>query len=165
MTLSRPDKEFHQSSAKPLLIYHSAFPPSTFTSPSQISHHLATIGAVTPQWTYTMYPTSHFHSTTHEVLAIVSGAAKLCFGHEENPGKVEMTVSKGDVVIVPAGVAHRLLEDVEGRFLMVGAYPAGLGWDMCYGTEGEGDKTGVIGGLGWFGRDPVYGGCGPVLEV
>ena len=56
-----------------------------------------------------MYSQSHFHSTTHEVLVVISGRAKLCFGGEENPERVEAELEKGDVMIVPAGVAHRLL--------------------------------------------------------
>lgn len=66
-----------------------------------------------------MYSTSHFHSTSHEVLGIADGRARLCFGHEDNPEKVEEIVSKGDLVIIPAGVSHRLLHDIEGGFEMV----------------------------------------------
>jgi uncharacterized protein YjlB len=54
-----------------------------------------------------MYSTSHFHSTSHEVLAICNGEAKLCFGHEDNPGRVEETLRQGDVVVVPAGEVAR----------------------------------------------------------
>lgn len=110
-----------------------------------------------------MYATTHYHSTTHEVLCIYSGRAKLLFGGEDNPGKVEAVVQAGDVVIVPAGVAHRLLEDVEGEFMMVGGYPEGCEWDMCYGVEGEEAKARKVGGVKWFERDPLYAGDGPVL--
>lgn len=113
---------------KPLLIYKSAFPSNT--NGSQIESHLSSIGVVTPQWRYTMYSFSHFHSNTHEILGIASGKAKLCFGHENNPEKVEEVLQKGDVIIMPAGVSHRLLEDLEGDFSMVGCYPVGYNWDM-----------------------------------
>ncbi|EAS30439.3 cupin domain-containing protein [Coccidioides immitis RS] len=146
---------------KPLLIYHSAFTGSA----SQISNHLKQVGAVKQQWIYSMYPTSHFHSSTHEVLSVVAGKAKLCFGHEENPDRFEPTVYKGDVIIVPAGVSHRLLEDLDGHFSMVGSYPPGKDWDMCYGKVGEEEKIQSIGSLGWFSKDPLYGDQGPVLEV
>lgn len=112
-----------------------------------------------------MYSETHFHSTSHEVLCVVAGTAKLCFGGEENTGRVEPVVQKGDVLIVPAGVAHRLLEDMEGDFNMVGSYPTGLAWDMCYGREGEEAKVKKIGRLGWFERDPIYGAEGPALQV
>ncbi len=148
---------------RPLLIYHAAFASST--SALSIESHLAAVGVVTPQWRYTMYSQSHFHSTSHEVLCVSSGQARLCFGGEENPQRVEAMVEKGDVMVVPAGVAHRLLEDIEGGFSMVGSYPKGKDWDMCYGREGEEDKVRGIESLGWFDRDPVYGDEGPSLQV
>ncbi|KAL1305318.1 hypothetical protein AAFC00_002220 [Neodothiora populina] len=154
---------------KPLLIYTSAFNAAKNTTASNIESHLSATGVVDPQWRYTMYSTSHFHSTSHEVLCVFSGSARLCFGHEENPGRVEVVVGKGDVVVVPAGVAHRLVEDLSGGqsdgFEMVGAYPKGCSWDMCYGKKGEEGKVGRIGGLEWFERDPVFGDGGPACEV
>lgn len=113
----------------------------------------------------------------------------MCFGHEDNPKKVEDTVSKGDVIVVPAGVAHRLLRDIEGGFEMVrmavstrpwrkigfmhrltagiqvGCYPQGYTWDMCYGRASEESKIEKIVAVPWFTRDPVYGDDGPVLKV
>ncbi|KAI6873161.1 hypothetical protein KC343_g9944 [Hortaea werneckii] len=149
---------------KPLLIYRAAFPPP-LTNASLIESHLTSVGVVAPQWRYTMYSTSHFHSTSHEVLGIANGRARLCFGHEENEGRVVEEVRKGDVVVVPAGVAHRLMEDLEGGFAMVGSYPKGCNWDMCYGQAGEEAKIEKIKDLPWFTRDPVYGDSGPVLDV
>lgn len=147
---------------KPLLVYHGVFPSSS--SASWIESHLSGMGVVTPAWRYTMYSTSHFHSTTHEVLCISSGRARLCFGHEDNPERVEKEVAKGDVIVVPAGVAHRLLDEIED-FEMVGSYPKGRHWDMCYGKAGEESKIKSIASLGWFERDPVYGDKGPALDV
>ena len=147
----------------PLLIYHSPFVSATNTS--AIECHLSQIGVVSPQWRYTMYSTTHFHSTTHEVLCISHGKARLCFGGEDNPERVEPIVSRGDVIIVPAGVAHRLLEDVEGGFEMVGSYPKGKQWDMCYGKAGEEKEVERIHSLGWFERDPIYGDEGSVLTT
>ena len=148
---------------KPLMIYKSCFPSSV--SASQLESHFTATGVVTPQWRYTMYSTSHFHSTSHEVLGIANGRATLRFGHEDNPDGVTETLTRGDVVVVPAGVAHRLLEDLEGGFEMVGCYPKGSSWDMCYGKKGEESKIEGIRKLGWFARDPVYGDEGPVLGV
>lgn len=153
---------------KPLLIYRGAFPDASITTAASIEAHLRRVGTVVPQWRYTMYSTSHFHSTTHEVLVVHRGRATLCFGGEANPGHVETEVKRGDVVIVPAGVAHRLVEDLsEGHegFEMVGSYPLGKEWDMCYGKEGEERKVEGIKELGWFERDPVYEETGPVLDV
>ena len=148
---------------KPLIVYHSAF--HLDTSASAVESHLTAVSVVDPQWRYTMYSTSHFHSTTHEVLVIVSGKATLCFGGESNPKRVEPVVGKGDVIVVPAGVAHRLMDDMDGDFSMVGSYPKGKSWDMSYGREGEDEKVRGIEHLSWFSRDPIYGDEGPVLQV
>jgi len=110
-----------------------------------------------------MYSTTHYHSTTHEVLCIYSGSARLLFGGEKNPGKVEAEVKAGDMVVIPAGVGHRLMEDLEGGFQMVGSYPKGCSWDMCYGTAEEGDMKEKVKSVKWLEKDPLYGDDGPVL--
>ncbi|KAF2747877.1 hypothetical protein M011DRAFT_467466 [Sporormia fimetaria CBS 119925] len=147
----------------PLYIYHSAYPPST--PPSTLESHLRT-NSLTPQWRYTMYTRTHYHSTTHEVLCVYRGTADLLFGGEENPERVEVRVQAGDMVVVPAGVAHRLVRDVGEKqgegFMMVGAYPEGCEWDMCYGEEGE-KKEEAVKSVQWLKRDPLYGEDGPVL--
>ena len=147
--------------SKPLFIYHSAFTGSF--GASDVEAHLREAAVVSPAWRYTMYSETHFHSTSHEVLSITSGRAKCCFGGEHNPDRVEVLLNRGDVVIVPAGVAHRLLED-HGGFQMVGSYPISMNWDMCYGRKGEEKKVDAIKDLKWFERDPVYGDTGPVLD-
>ncbi|KAI0599492.1 RmlC-like cupin domain-containing protein [Biscogniauxia sp. FL1348] len=151
---------------KPLLHYHEAFPRATVTA-SAIESHLTSIGVVEPQWRFTMYSATHFHSTTHEVLCISHGKAKLCFGGEDNPSRVEKVVEKGDVLVLPAGVGHRLLDDmtVGGGFEMVGSYPPGCQWDMCYGKKEEEASVRNIGKLAWFQKDPIYGDRGPALDV
>lgn len=148
---------------KPLLIYHSAFPPNV--SASAVEGHLSSVNVVTPQWRYTMYKTAHFHSTAHEILCVVTGKARVCFGGHDNPHRVETLVRKGDVIIIPAGVGHGLIEDFDSDFTMVGSYPKGQSWDLCYGREGEEEKVQAMESLGWFGRDPVYGDEGPALNV
>ncbi|CCM04638.1 uncharacterized protein FIBRA_06822 [Fibroporia radiculosa] len=157
----------------PLLIYHGVFRHTPSISASKIESHLTDIGVVVPHWRYTMYRQSHFHSTTHELLAIASGRARLLFGGEGNPDGMKLEVQKGDVMLLPAGVAHRLLEDLGGEggaFQMVGCYPVGAKqWDMCYGDgrSGENDKEirRRIISLPWFDRDPVYGDEGPAIHI
>ncbi|ETS82052.1 hypothetical protein PFICI_07054 [Pestalotiopsis fici W106-1] len=151
---------------KPLMHYHGVFPPTI--GASAIESHLGSLGVVSPQWRYTMYSTTHFHSTSHEVLCISRGKATLCFGGEDNPGKVELEAQRGDMLIVPAGVGHRLLRQAEGSdggFEMVGSYPPGYNWDMCYGQRGEESQVKSIENLPWFTRDPVYGDRGPALDL
>ena len=97
-------------------------------------------------------------------MSIVSGTARLCFGGEDNPDRVEADVQNGDVIVVPAGVGHRLLTD-GGGFEMVGSYPKGHNWDMCYGKAGEEQRVKAIEQLEWFETDPIYGNEGPSLSI
>ncbi|KAL4915079.1 RmlC-like cupin domain-containing protein [Aspergillus aurantiobrunneus] len=148
--------------SKPLMIYHQAFDASA----EGLSKHLEETGEISPSWIYTIYSRTHFHSTSH--VGVVSGSAHLCFGSEESPDRFKPEVSKGDLIIVPAGVGHRLLSDnngMQGPFKMVGAYPQDKSWDMCYGQPGEEDSCRNIGSLDWFQRDPLYGKDGPALRV
>jgi len=48
---------------------------------------------------------------------------------------------------------------------MVGSYPKGKNWDMCYGKEDEEENVKKISELGWFVKDPLYGDEGPVLQT
>lgn len=127
------------------------------------------IGEVMPRWVYGLYHQTHFHSTTHEVHAVVGGRASLCFGGEQNPDRFEPTVEKGDIIVIPAGVAHRMLADVGGphaeSFKMVGAYPEENEWDICFGQEDEEDKVEGIAKVDWFHTDPLFGDDGPALHV
>ena len=146
------------------MIYHGAFD----ATPSELTERFEEIGEVIPQWVYGMYGQTHFHSTTHEVLGVVSGRAQLCFGGAGNPDRFEPIVQRGDMIIVPAGVGHKLVKDMdagEEYFKMVGAYPKQKDWDMCYGREGEEDKVKGIAKVDWFGQDPLFGADGPALHV
>ena len=59
-------------------------------------------------------------------------------------------LGQGDIVVVPAGVAHGMLAELHRPFEMVGAYPVGTdGWDMCYGKEGEEKAKGIISRVPW----------------
>lgn len=112
-----------------------------------------------------MYRTTHFHSTTHELLVVFRGDALLLFGGEGNPGRVEIKARKGDAILIPAGVAHKLVEESPGGFEMVGSYPRGAAsWDMCYGAEGE-DVDDTIRGVEWFHKDPLFGQTGPAVDA
>jgi uncharacterized protein YjlB len=146
---------------RPLLIYHSCFVDTA--SPALIESYLNAVGVVEPAWRYTMYRQHHYHSTTHEVLVVSGGAATLCFGGLDNATGLVQDVCKGDVIVIPAGVAHALLHD-KGGFMMVGSYPVGSHhWDMCTGGEGRAMFDNIK-GLGSFARDPIYGEGGPLND-
>jgi uncharacterized protein YjlB len=55
------------------------------------------------------------------------------FGGEKG---VILSIRPGDVAVVPAGVGHKNL-GASPNLCVVGAYPSGGDWDMCYGKKSE----------------------------
>ncbi|WP_118975987.1 cupin [Taibaiella koreensis] len=86
----------------------------------------------TNSWRNGIYPFHHYHSNTHEVLGIYKGFALLQFGGARGR---KLMVQQGDILVIPAGVGHRRLED-EGLGV-VGAYPGGVEPDLLRGAPGE----------------------------
>ncbi|KAI0741198.1 RmlC-like cupin domain-containing protein [Earliella scabrosa] len=149
---------------RPLIIYHGAFPAPT-PSAAQIEAHINAVGVCKPMWRYPMYPDDHFHTTAHEFLVIWRGRARLNFGGEGCPGAVVVELGRGDAILIPAGVSHRLVQDLEGGFEMVGSYMVDSEhWDLCYGRPGEEEHVANIKNLPWFTRDPLYGDGGPAVR-
>src|SRR5689334_9457173 len=72
-------------------------------------------------WVDGVFSFHHFHSTSHEVLAVVAGSATLELG---GPQGQAFDVAAGDVLVLPAGTGHRRAA-AAGGFTVVGAYPAG----------------------------------------
>src|SRR3954462_1915289 len=72
-------------------------------------------------WVDGVFDFHHFHSTSHEALAVVAGAATLELG---GPQGQAFDVAAGDVLVLPAGTGHRRATARDG-FQVVGAYPAG----------------------------------------
>ena len=107
-------------------------------------------------WVDGVFPFHHFHSTSHEVLAVVAGAATLELG---GPQGRAFEVATGDVLVLPAGTGHRRTTDRDG-FTVVGAYPAGQeDYDLLRGDDLDEVAAARerIAGLGAPPLDPVGG--------
>ncbi|KAF2220997.1 hypothetical protein BDZ85DRAFT_297692 [Elsinoe ampelina] len=190
------------NSPLPLLHYKHFFPPTTSPGPIFDLHER---NSWTINWIYRYGPTqpSHYHSLTHESMTVLSGRATIRFGAADlspdldantwgkagvdfEAGGVEVRAEKGDVFIVPAGVAHKtydaepgagfaLLTPGRGKgveagdrrgavegvvlegFTMMGAYPrGGVEWDFVEGERGR-ERRERSWGVGRPGRDPVLG--------
>ena len=73
-------------------------------------------------------------------------------------------VRAGDVIVIPAGVAHKNLGSSDD-FGVVGAYPEGQEMDMNYGKPGERDRAiENIAHVALPKMEPVFGEDGPLLE-
>lgn len=110
-------------------------------------------------WRDGIYDYHHFHSTAHEVLVACSGSAEVMLG---GPSGVEVRFQQGDVLILPAGTAHKCIEATDD-FMCVGAYPLDQLFDMCYGKIEERSKEMEnIQNVPLPVADPVYGKDGPL---
>ncbi len=115
-----------------------------------------------PAWRYTVYHFTHYHSTCHEVLGVYQGTATLRFGDATG---ATMEVCPGDVIVIPAGVAHRRLAS-SADFCAVGAYPAGQQPDLMRGQAGERPVVDAnISRVPLPPNDPIFGAQGPLVEM
>jgi len=113
-------------------------------------------------WRDGIYGYHHYHSTAHEVLGIYRGTARVRLG---GPQGVTLEVHPGDVIVIPAGVAHKNLGQSQG-FAVVGAYPDGQQWDLNTGRPDERPAADHrIARVPLPRTDPVAGPAGPLLQL
>jgi uncharacterized protein YjlB len=113
-------------------------------------------------WRDGIYSFHHFHSTAHEVLAVVAGHATVTLG---GPDGQTFKVGRGDVLVLPAGTGHRN-EGADGDLLVVGAYPGGMAWDLRRGEPDEYDEVlANIAAVPLPDTDPVKGAAGPLTRL
>jgi uncharacterized protein YjlB len=103
-------------------------------------------------WVDGVFPFHHYHSTSHEALAVVAGRATLELG---GPQGAAFEVSQGDVLVLPAGTGHRRAGSHDD-FTVVGAYPAGQeDYDLLRDAEPAARER--IAALGAPPGDPIGG--------
>ncbi len=148
------DGAFPNNGLLPLLLYRQACQ----VLESDTIRELLETNGWTNAWINGIY---HYHSTAHEVLVMLEGSARVQFG---GPNGITLDVEKGDVVIIPAGVAHCRLEEND-NFTCMGAYPGGQTYDMQSGKADErpaADKN--IRQVPLPEGDPIYGSDGPLIK-
>lgn len=113
-------------------------------------------------WKQGIYTYHHYHSITHEVIGVCNGETLLQLGGENG---ITLFVQKGDVLILPAGVAHINLGK-ENDVTCVGGYPDGRDYDMNYGKPGERPRADHnIASLPLPETDPVFGKKSGLPEI
>lgn len=123
-------KEYHLSptalipnSPHPLLHY----PRLLECDPAKVQKTFASNGWEI-QWIFRYGPTqpSHYHSKSHECMAVLSGSAMIRFGVADinsdlegsthgsgkEDGGIEVHAEAGDVFVIPAGVSHKTFDTV-----------------------------------------------------
>lgn len=147
---SIPNNPYYQ-----LLLYKGAIEPED--SPKEILKNNNWLGI----WENGVLPYHHYHSTSHEVLAVSGGTATIQFGGEKGE---QVEVEKGDVAILPAGYGHKRIES-SSDFAVIGAYPNGRDYDTGYGYEEERPQNlEEIKEVPLPEYDPVYGETGPLFS-
>ena len=155
------DDGIFPNSPLPLLFYRDAIRTDAKDRASIFEQRFAE-NDWTNSWRNGVYSFPHYHSTSHEVLGVYSGAATLRLGGEH--GK-EVEVRAGDVIAIPAGVAHQNIS-ASNDFGVVGAYPGGRQWDLLRGLPGERPKADHnIAALPIPENDPIYGVEGPLRGI
>jgi uncharacterized protein YjlB len=113
-------------------------------------------------WRNGIYSFHHFHSTAHEVLAIVAGRASVTLG---GPQGETVMVGRGDVLVLPAGTGHYNAGS-SGDLLVVGAYPGGMSWDLRRGDPAEYEEVRAnIAAVPLPATDPVGGADGALPRL
>lgn len=152
------DDGIFPNSSLPVLVYPDAITPA---DPSRFEGIFAQHGW-TGSWRNGLYRVSHFHSTAHEVLGVYRGTVRVRLGGARG---LELTFSAGDVLVIPAGIAHENVQS-SSDFAVVGAYPSGTGPDMQYGKPAERPAADErIAKLGVPLTDPVHGVDGPLTKL
>jgi uncharacterized protein YjlB len=144
----------------PVIIYRNAFNIPLPQDPEKIEKIFA-LNDWTNSWRNGIYHFHHYHSIVHEVLGIYSGSCDLILGGEKG---IQFTVNIRDVIIIPAGVAHKNAGATHD-FKCVGAYPDGKSFDINYGKPGERPQTDKnIQKVPLPGAEPVFGAEGQLFQ-
>lgn len=130
--LLRDDGVYPNNDRLPLLVYQGALRLEQ-GNPASAIEALFRENLWGGSWRNGVYGFHHYHSTAHEVLGVYGGRARIQLGGEQG---IVLSIERGDVVIIPAGVAHKNL-GASSDFFVVGAYPRGQRPDMNYGKPGE----------------------------
>lgn len=154
------DGQFPNNQTLPLMIYKGALlmhPSNEVTIIKEVfAHH-----NWSNSWVNDIFDYHHYHSNTHEVLGIYCGTAQVQFG---GPSGTCFELTRGDVVIIPAGVAHKKLSG-GADFTCVGAYPQGKEYDIKLGKADERPNADEnIAAVALPTSDPVYSDGGKLKE-
>jgi uncharacterized protein YjlB len=147
------DNGIFPNSGLPAILYKTAFSLKNDHSPKEIETVFESNGW-SNCWRNGMYSYHHYHSTTHEALAVYSGECHVQLGGDSG---IQFLLEKGDVLLIPAGVAHRNIGS-SLDFKCVGAYPDGRQFDINLGKSGERPGTDHhIRKVPLPKKDPLYG--------
>jgi uncharacterized protein YjlB len=147
------------NSPLPLVVYRGALPDSGDRAAA--CEQMFARNGWPDSWRNGIYAHHHYHSTAHEVLGIARGHARVRLGGERGQ---TVELSAGDVVVIPAGIAHKR-EEASGDLLVIGSYPRGQQPDICRADPARHDGAlANIKAVPLPDADPVTGQAEPLLQ-
>jgi uncharacterized protein YjlB len=155
------DDGFIPNNTLPLVVKRGAVQPSS-PDPAKAFEATFAKNGWTNTWRGGIFDYHHYHPNTHEVLGVFSGSGTIRFGGE---GGEIVGVTAGDVIVVPAGVGHALI-NASDDFQVVGAYPGGAEPEYARddaGTIAQNRKR--VAQVPVPDADPVDGANGPVAKL
>lgn len=146
----------------PLLLYRAPLSLKSELDPATVFEELFARNGWVNSWRDGIYNFLHFHTRSHEVLAIARGSALVRFGGGH--GRT-MPIKRGDVIVLPAGTGHQRMDESRD-LLVVGAYPKGSKYDEPRPHEVEPEAArSAIASVPPPPCDPVYGPNGPLVAI
>jgi uncharacterized protein YjlB len=158
--LLEDDGVFPNHSRWPLIVYPAVFSLRSDDSALEVEK-LVRKNRWGSTWRNGIYGFQHYHSRTHECLAVYRGTALVQFGGPRGP---QLELHVGDVAVLPAGTAHMNLGS-SPDFGVLGAYPRGVRYDLCRGTPEE--RAMAIAAIQEVPKpetDPVFGFRGGLID-
>ena len=146
----------------PMIVYAQAIAPETLATSEYAFEELFERNGWPAAWRNGIYPFTHYHSKTHEVLGIAKGEATVQFGGKT--GKI-LTARAGDALLLPAGTGHKRISSSSDLFV-IGPYPPGSKYDLM--RSGESDKAAIRARIDKVvkpDKDPVSGAAGAMLSL
>ncbi|NMO94378.1 cupin domain-containing protein [Paenibacillus lemnae] len=138
----------------PVIVYKGVFKDGPGGIESAFNRH-----GWTGSWSGGVYDYHHYHSNTHEVLGVRSGSATVLVGGDAGE---RLELAQGDVLVLPAGTAHKKLES-SPDFEIVGAYPGGGTPNMRERNPTDrAQSIAEIRSVPVPDKDPVFGDEGPL---
>jgi uncharacterized protein YjlB len=144
----------------PVLFYRGAVAFRPGFEPAAIIDRVFESNSWGRSWRDTVYDFVHYHSQVHEAMGVASGTAKIECGGVKGR---QVSVRPGDVIILPAGTGHRLIE-ASRNFLVVGAYPEHGTYDECTDSRERPDAIKRVAKVPRPAKDPLYGQNGPLTQ-
>ncbi|CAF3548466.1 unnamed protein product [Rotaria socialis] len=126
---------FPNNNHLPVIVYRQVFDGKSVSASSW--EQLFKQNHFGKSWRDGIFSYHHYHSTAHEALGCYGGRAQIRLGDYNEQVRKDIELTAGDCILIPAGVAHKNMEQ-DNAFSVVGAYDTdGKDYDMNYGQNAE----------------------------